>query len=340
MLFVSAYNDLSYLHSAIKFGAVEYLTKPIDFGEFDQVMQRVSEKIKKLSRYEERLQPMDHAAAWKQYFASLLIRNTWEAPQESLQLPADAVFAPVMIHSLAPVPERSVSALKDICLQQLKDVPDACVFMLNSSDLCAVYPSEQTDLLITFASKVQQQLIAVLNMAVNQLSREIVEGKHESIEDVERCLREIDAMPAETMWAQVLASGAGSGLFCVLAGGGLAECVMAFIAGFLLYIYVLKIGVHLSKIVGNIIGGALVVQISLLCRQAAPGLNLSAMISGTIMPLVSGVAFTNGIRDIANSDYLSGVVRLLDAVLVFISIAIGVGVMFSIYHGLTGGIMP
>lgn len=177
-------------------------------------------------------------------------------------------------------------------------------------------------------------------VAVNQLSREIVEGKHESIEDVERCLREIDAMPGETMWAQVLASGAGSGFFCVLAGGGLPECVTAFIAGFLLYIYVLKIGVHLSKIVGNIIGGALVVLLSLLCRQALPGLNLSAMISGTIMPLVPGVAFTNGIRDIANSDYLSGVVRLLDAVLVFISIAIGVGVMFSIYHGLTGGIMP
>ena len=131
-----------------------------------------------------------------------------------------------------------------------------------------------------------------------------------------------------------------SGFFCVLAGGGLAECATAFIAGFLLYIYVLKIGVRLSKIVGNIIGGALVVLIALLCRMALPGLNLSAMISGTIMPLVPGVAFTNGIRDIANSDYLSGVVRLLDALVVFISIAIGVGVMFSIYHGVTGGIMP
>ena len=36
----------------------------------------------------------------------------------------------------------------------------------------------------------------------------------------------------------------------------------------------------------------------------------------------------------------SGTVRLLDAILVFISIAIGVGAMFSLYHGLTGGMMP
>ena len=33
-------------------------------------------------------------------------------------------------------------------------------------------------------------------------------------------------------------------------------------------------------------------------------------------------------------------VRLLDAVLVFMCIAIGVGVMFTIYHSLTGGVMP
>ena len=38
-----------------------------------------------------------------------------------------------------------------------------------------------------------------------------------------------------------------------------------------------------------------------------------------------GVAFTNGIRDIVDGDYLSGCVRLLDAILVFCSIAIGVG---------------
>ena len=63
------------------------------------------------------------------------------------------------------------------------------------------------------------------------------------------------------------------------------------------------------------------------------------MISGAIMPLVPGIAFTNGIRDIADGDYISGAVRLLDAILVFLCIAIGVGVMFTIYHGLMGGVM-
>lgn len=178
-------------------------------------------------------------------------------------------------------------------------------------------------------------------VAVNQLSREVVEGKYPCIEDVEKRLEQINTMPGYGLWKQVLASGIGSGFFCVLAGGGLPECVAAFIAGFLLFIYVLKVSApHMSRIVGNIIGGMLVVLLSLASREIWSGLNLSAMISGTIMPLVPGVAFTNGIRDIASGDYISGIVRMLDAILVFVCIAIGVGVMFSIYHGLTGGIMP
>ena len=63
------------------------------------------------------------------------------------------------------------------------------------------------------------------------------------------------------------------------------------------------------------------------------------MIIGSIIPLVPGVAFTNGIRDLADGDYISGAVRLLDAVLVFLCVAIGVGAMFLIYHRVFGGIV-
>ena len=48
------------------------------------------------------------------------------------------------------------------------------------------------------------------------------------------------------------------------------------------------------------------------------------------MPLVPGVAFTNSIRDVADGDYISGSVRMLDALLVFFCIAIGVGIGFSL----------
>ena len=61
------------------------------------------------------------------------------------------------------------------------------------------------------------------------------------------------------------------------------------------------------------------------------------MIVGSVIPLVPGVAFTNGIRDIGNEDYIAGTVRLLDAMLVFFGIAAGVGGMMMIFRGVFGG---
>lgn len=78
---------------------------------------------------------------------------------------------------------------------------------------------------------------------------------------------------------------------------------------------------------------------SLLFIHMPFGMDMSHMISGSIMPLVPGLAFTNGIRDIADGDYISGTVRMIDAVLVFLSVAAGVGCVLSIYHHLTGGVM-
>ena len=68
-------------------------------------------------------------------------------------------------------------------------------------------------------------------------------------------------------------------------------------------------------------------------------LKLDGMISGSIMPLVPGVAFVNAIRDIADSDFLSGTVKMIDALLVFVYIAIGVGVTLGICNNLWGGFL-
>ena len=55
--------------------------------------------------------------------------------------------------------------------------------------------------------------------------------------------------------------------------------------------------------------------------------------------LVPGLAFTNGIRDLADGDYISGAVRMLDAILVFVSLGAGVGAVFLAYHHMFGGVL-
>ncbi|MDO5418138.1 MAG: threonine/serine exporter family protein [Lachnospiraceae bacterium] len=168
--------------------------------------------------------------------------------------------------------------------------------------------------------------------AVNQLSREIAEGRYTPEEVLER-LAQIRVMPGKTKTMQILASGVGSACFCFLFGGTLRDSTAAFLAGVLLYVYVLFLSSpHLSKIVGNIGGGALVTFFCMMMQQIHFGQNLNFMIIGSIMPLIPGVAFTNAIRDIADGDYISGSVRMLDAMLVFFCIAMGVGLMFTLSH--------
>lgn len=176
-------------------------------------------------------------------------------------------------------------------------------------------------------------------VAVNQLSREVEEGKY-VIEEVEKRLEEIEHMEGKSFQSQIIAAAIGSSAFCCLFGGGPMDCVAALIAGFLVQVFILKIRVpYLSKITGNVGGGALVTLICILCYQVGIGNNLNHMIVGSVIPLIPGVAFINGIREIADEDYISGSVRLLDALLGFLCIAIGVGVMLGLFQRMTGGIL-
>lgn len=174
-------------------------------------------------------------------------------------------------------------------------------------------------------------------VAINQLSREIAEGKYESIEEMERKVQEIRDMPLVPKWLRYVGSALAAAAFCVLFGGGVMDTITAFVAGYLLYVFLLSS--RMSKIFSNICGGALVTIVCIVSYRLGIGQNLSHMISGGILPLVPGVAFTNGIRDIGGGDYLSGTVRLLDALWTFLCIAIGVGMVFELYQRFGGAIL-
>ena len=119
--------------------------------------------------------------------------------------------------------------------------------------------------------------------AVNQLSREIEEGRY-SPQEVKQKLDEIERMPEKPTGIKLLASAVGSGCFCCMFGGSLLDCLGAFLTGFLLYAYVLKLfAPHLSKIIGNIGGGALVTVLCMLLCRIGLGESMNYMIDPMIM---------------------------------------------------------
>jgi len=174
---------------------------------------------------------------------------------------------------------------------------------------------------------------------VNQVCRDIQKGKY-SIEQAREELQRIRDMKAKKPLVQILGSAIGSAGFCVIFGGGLMDAAAAFVVGMLLWIFVVFVSApHLSKIVGNIIGGAMATLLCVAFHELGFGVNLGNMIIGSLIPLIPGIPFTNGIRDIANEDYIAGTTRLLDALMVFFAIAIGVALSLILYRWMVGSMI-
>ena len=170
---------------------------------------------------------------------------------------------------------------------------------------------------------------------VNQMSRDIEAGMY-TIEEAYEKLKQIKGIPPHPVWEQLLGSALGSAAFCAIFGGGLADCALSLVSGVLLWIFVLYVSMPcFSKVTGNIVGGILVTIFSIVCYNFGIG-HLDNILIGAIIPLIPGVAFTNGIRDLGAEDYIAGATRMLDALMVFLCIAVGVCITFLIDSHIEG----
>lgn len=159
---------------------------------------------------------------------------------------------------------------------------------------------------------------------INTLSRDI-EQKNLSIDEALERFYKIKNNRDKFVWSHILASGIGAGAFCYLFGGDLMDCIGALLMGLLVWAFFIIVAKYnLSKVLLNIMGSFIVTAGCILLAQVGLVHHLDQAIMGAIIPMIPGVAFTNGIRDIADGDYISGGIRLLDAVLIFICIAAGV----------------
>lgn len=179
-------------------------------------------------------------------------------------------------------------------------------------------------------------------VAINQLARDVEAGKYKSLDEINDKLKEIRSMPGKSHLAQIIAAGVGAGGFSILFGGNILDGAAAGVAGLILYLFLLKLSIpvlHFSKITENLCGGVLVTLLCMFFYKIGFGHDLYKMVVGAVMPLVPGIAFVNGIRDIADKNYIAGIVRILDAVLVFVCIAVGVGIVFTLHQQITGGLV-
>ena len=171
---------------------------------------------------------------------------------------------------------------------------------------------------------------------VNQLSRDVVATRM-PLDNLEARLRSIRAGKAMPWWEVVLGIALGVASFCILFGGSLTDAAATFVCGLPLGLFMNF--VHMSRIFNNLFGGLVGGLLCVLSVTMGFGEHLPNMIIGTIIALVPGVPFTNGMRDLGNEDYIAGATRLMDAFLAFVCIALGVALAFILDGLLSDGLM-
>lgn len=165
---------------------------------------------------------------------------------------------------------------------------------------------------------------------INGLSRDLEAGKL-TFEEAVAALSDIEHFCFPWKHLSFLSSGLGAGAFCFLFGGSLADCAGSFLCGLVLWglIKLLKSQTKVLKLI--LAAGAVTGCCILLCRAGLIR-TLHFAVMGSVVPLIPGVQFLNGVKDITDGDLISGGIRLVDATADIICIAAGVGLMMSLFY--------
>lgn len=160
--------------------------------------------------------------------------------------------------------------------------------------------------------------------SLNHLSRAI-EKENLELDQALAQLADIQAPEKKSAAARIAASGIGAAAFCYIFGGGARECIGAFFMGLLLWTFFTAVErFSLPKVLLHLGGSMLVTAGCIVLHRLGLVDSLNKVVIGSIIPMIPGVDFINGVRDLAEGNYISGPIRLLDALVIFVCIAAGV----------------
>ena len=173
---------------------------------------------------------------------------------------------------------------------------------------------------------------------LNNFSREFVNNPDLSIDDAIKELKAIRAINSYPQWIVYACTGMASASFaCLLGGTQLVDFIFTYIISILAVIVFDKI-MKISSIpaFSSLVSSFLIAASGVLLTELGILVTPKMLIVGSIMPLLPGVSFIKGIRDLISGDLISGVARAFDAGMTAIAIASGVGFVLDVWFRMGG----
>ena len=228
-------------------------------------------------------------------------------------------------------------------------VEDSVLAILNSYDItdCDVYVlsngifasadevTEHASSMIRHVPMYPMHLARIASL--NALCRQVCSNDI-SLEEAWTKLEEYKHLPSYNFPLLIISTAIGCGGFAYLFGGTILDSLLACVVGAVLRLFLhFEARMNNSKTVTNVLASMVISLTAILFYAIGLPVHYDKIIIGAIMPLVPGIPLTNSIRDFINSDYLSGSIRLIDALLTAFCIAVGVGIVITIGHLIGGG---
>lgn len=212
---------------------------------------------------------------------------------------------------------------------------------------CEVYVLSNGIFASTFDSKKQSACIIkhaatpIIHLnritLLNQLARDICAHKC-SPEEMRRRLDICRNTPFYPDWLCLLSCGIGTGSFCYLFGGSPLDCLCSFLIGIfeqrILFLFERR---HMPLMLSYVFTSSYITLTSILLGLLRLPVQPDCIVIGSIMPLVPGITLTTSIHDFYNSDYLSGTIHMIDALLAALCIAVGVCISIFACNTLSKG---
>lgn len=193
---------------------------------------------------------------------------------------------------------------------------------------------------LTFMKVIKSRSINLNNISLlNNFSRNLVDNPNWSIDE---CFKELNMLDINDTYHPLLidlCTGLGSAFFaCVLGGNNLINFIATFITSIIAIILFKQI-MKLSSIpaFSSLIASIFIASIGVILSNMGFLDTPKMLIVGSIMPLLPGVSFIKGIRDLISGDLISGVSRAFDAGVTAVSIACGVWVILDLWYMFGGG---